>query len=98
MNILVLGRGKTGSLVIGVARERGHEVSALTGKETPSASALTPERLSKINVVLDFTAPEEVLDNIFESTRSRPNIEVGTTDCEQHLDEAVQQPEDGGAG
>ena len=79
MNILVLGRGKTGSLVVEIARERGHEVSVLTGKENPSASALTPERLSKINVVLDFTTPEAVLDNILACIRSRTNIVVGTT-------------------
>src|SRR5438093_11641934 len=98
MNILVLGRGKTGSLVIGAARERGHEVSVLTGKENPSASALTSERLSKINVVLDFTTPEAVLDNIFACIRSRTNIVVGTTGWYEELDRVKQEVESSGTG
>ncbi len=76
MNILVLGRGKTGSLVIGVARERGHEVS----------------------VVLDFTTPEAVLDNIFACIRSRANIVVGTTGWYKELDRVKQEVESSGTG
>ena len=41
MLILVLGKGKTGTLVAEVARERGHGVRALDIKENQSASALT---------------------------------------------------------
>jgi 4-hydroxy-tetrahydrodipicolinate reductase len=98
MNILVLGRGKTGSLVIGVARERGHEVSVLTGRENPRASALTPERLSKVNVVLDFTTPDAVLDNIFACIRSKTNIVVGTTGWYKDLSKVKQEVENGGMG
>ena len=41
MLILVLGKGKTGSLVAEVARERGHGVRALDINENQHASALT---------------------------------------------------------
>ena len=41
MLFLVLGKGKTGSLVAEVARERGHGVRALDIKENLHASALT---------------------------------------------------------
>ena len=41
MLFLVLGKGKTGSLVAEVARERGHSVRALDITENESASALT---------------------------------------------------------
>ena len=41
MNILILGRGKTGALVAQVARERGHEVAVLCAADNPRASALT---------------------------------------------------------
>ncbi|HEV2716386.1 MAG TPA: 4-hydroxy-tetrahydrodipicolinate reductase, partial [Terriglobales bacterium] len=98
MNILVLGRGKTGSLIVEVARERGHEVSVLTGKENPRASALTPECLSKINVVLDFTTPEAVLDNISACIRSRTNIVVGTTGWYNDLGRVRQEVESNGTG
>src|SRR5207244_932751 len=85
-------------LDVEIARERGHEVSVLTGKENPSASALTPERLSKINVVLDFTTPEAVLDNIFACIRSRTNIVVGTTGWYKELDRVRQEVESSGTG
>ena len=45
MNVLILGRGKTGSLVADVARERGHQVDALSAADNPKASALTPAKL-----------------------------------------------------
>ena len=41
MLFLVLGKGKTGSLVAEVARERGHGVRALDILENEHASALT---------------------------------------------------------
>ena len=41
MLFLVLGKGKTGSLVADVARERGHIVRAFDITENQGASALT---------------------------------------------------------
>ena len=46
MNILILGRGKTGSLVADVARERHHHVEVLGANDNPKASALTAEKLA----------------------------------------------------
>ncbi len=64
MLILVLGKGKTGSLVAEVARERGHGVRALDINDNPHASALTAPNLAGIDVVIDFTAPEAAVENI----------------------------------
>ena len=47
MKLLILGRGKTGSLVAEVARERGHAVTVLCAADNPNASALTAARLAK---------------------------------------------------
>jgi 4-hydroxy-tetrahydrodipicolinate reductase len=79
MNILVLGRGKTGSLVAEVARECGHQVHALGGGENPNASALTVETLAPIDLVIDFTTPFAVLGNVEACIRAKKNIVVGTT-------------------
>jgi 4-hydroxy-tetrahydrodipicolinate reductase len=98
MNILALGRGKTGSLVVGIARDRGHEVSVLTGKDNPGASALTAERLSKIDIALDFTSPDAVLDNVFACIRARTNIVVGTTGWYKDLGKVKQEVESNGTG
>ena len=57
LNILVLGRGKTGALVAEVARERGHQVQSITSAENKDAVWLTAENLRAIEVVIDFTTP-----------------------------------------
>jgi 4-hydroxy-tetrahydrodipicolinate reductase len=79
MNILVLGRGKTGSLVAEVARERRHHVDVLNASDNPKASALTAEKLAPINMVIDFTAPNAVLENVEACIRAKKSIVVGTT-------------------
>jgi 4-hydroxy-tetrahydrodipicolinate reductase len=79
MNILVLGRGKTGSLVAEVACERGHQVNVLGGADNPRASALTSAKLAPIEVVIDFTSPAAVLGNIEACIHAGKNIVVGTT-------------------
>jgi 4-hydroxy-tetrahydrodipicolinate reductase len=64
MKLLLLGAGKTGSLVAEVARERGHEIEILRSTDNLRASALTADRLSAIDTVIDFTTPDCVLENI----------------------------------
>ncbi|MGH9561217.1 MAG: 4-hydroxy-tetrahydrodipicolinate reductase [Terracidiphilus sp.] len=79
MLILVLGKGKTGSLVAEVARERGHGVRALDINENPHASALTAPNLAGVDVVIDFTAPEAAVENIRAVLSVGGRIVVGTT-------------------
>jgi 4-hydroxy-tetrahydrodipicolinate reductase len=87
MNILVLGKGKTGSLVADVARERGHQVQALDVNENRNASALTAERLAGVDVVVDFTAPAAAVANITAVLKAGGRIVVGTTGWYAHVDE-----------
>ena len=79
MNILVLGRGKTGSLVADVARQRGHQVDALGAAENPKASALTTAKLAPVDMVIDFTTPHVVLEHIEACCCAGKSIVVGTT-------------------
>jgi 4-hydroxy-tetrahydrodipicolinate reductase len=79
MNILILGRGKTGSLVAEVARQRGHQVNVLGASDNPRASALTAGKLAPVEMILDFTTPTAVLDNIEACIRAGKSIVVGTT-------------------
>ncbi len=79
MLILVLGKGKTGSLVAEVARERGHGVRALDINENEHASALTAASLAGIDVVVDFTAPEAAVENMRAVLAVGGHIVVGTT-------------------
>lgn len=79
LQIVVLGRGKTGALVAEVARERGHQVQTVAGAENKGAAWLTAENLGGIDVVVDFTTPHAVLANIEAVVRSGKPMVVGTT-------------------
>src|SRR5215470_6298880 len=79
MKLLLLGTGKTGSLVGEVARERGHEVETLRSVDNPHASALTREQLNRFACVIDFTTPSCVLNHIRACTEAGKNMVVGTT-------------------
>jgi 4-hydroxy-tetrahydrodipicolinate reductase len=98
MNILVLGRGKTGSMVAEVARERHHHVSVLGANDNPKASALTAEKLAPINMVIDFTTPTAVLGNVEACMRAKKSIVIGTTGWYGELPRIRQMVEDPGCG
>jgi 4-hydroxy-tetrahydrodipicolinate reductase len=85
MILLILGRGKTGALVADVARRRGHEARVLGSAENRNAAGLTPETLRDVAVVIDFTTPGAVLENIAACARARKNMVVGTTGWYQEL-------------
>jgi len=79
MNLLILGRGKTGSMVAEVALERRHHVRVLSAADNAGACALTPDALAATDVVIDFTTPAAVLANAEACIRARKNLVVGTT-------------------
>jgi 4-hydroxy-tetrahydrodipicolinate reductase len=97
MRILVLGKGKTGSLVAEVARERGHDVRALDITENEHASALTASTLAGVDVVIDFTAPEAAVENMRAVLALGGRIVVGTTGWYSHLDEMKSKAQKRGA-
>jgi 4-hydroxy-tetrahydrodipicolinate reductase len=86
MNILLLGRGKTGSLVADVARERKHRVRIAGAAENTGCAALTAERLRDIDVVIDFTTPDCVTAHIEACLHTGKNMLVGTTGWYEVLD------------
>jgi len=86
MKLLILGRGKTGSLVAEVAAARKHHVVIAGSKENASCAALTPENLRDIDAVIDFTAPHCVLANIEASVKAGKNMVVGTTGWYTEID------------
>jgi 4-hydroxy-tetrahydrodipicolinate reductase len=79
MRILILGQGKTGKLVAEVAAQRGHGVHVLDAKENPSAAALTPPFVAGFDVVIDFTAPEAVVQNMRACLATGAKMVIGTT-------------------
>ena len=85
MNLLILGRGKTGSVVAEVAHARRHHVRTLDVDENADASALTPAFLVPFDVAIDFTTPSAVIANAEACIRAGKNLVVGTTGWYEQL-------------
>ncbi len=85
MNLLILGCGKTGSLVAEVARERRHHVRTLDVDENANACALTSAFLAPFDVAIDFTTPTAIVANVEACIRAKKNLVVGTTGWYEQL-------------
>lgn len=79
MNVLILGCGKTGSLVAEIATERRHHTRVAGSKENAGGGALTSDNLRDIDIVIDFTTPHCILANIDACIGAGKNMVVGTT-------------------
>jgi 4-hydroxy-tetrahydrodipicolinate reductase len=98
LRLLVLGHGKTGTLVTEVARERGHQLQSITSGENRDAVWLTHEHLVDFDVVIDFTTPHAVLANIEACLRERKATVVGTTGWYDELERVRRAVEKAGSG
>ncbi len=98
MNLLLLGRGKTGSLVAEVAAERKHHVSTAGSKENAGCAALTRDKLRDIDAIIDFTAPHCVLAHIEACAQAGKNLIVGTTGWYAELPRVQKLVETAGSG
>jgi 4-hydroxy-tetrahydrodipicolinate reductase len=85
MKLLILGRGKTGSLVAEVAAERKHHIQVAGAEENPACAVLTPEKLRDIDAVIDFTTPQTVVPHIEAVVNAGKNMVVGTTGWSKEL-------------
>jgi 4-hydroxy-tetrahydrodipicolinate reductase len=98
MHVLILGRGRVGSLVAEVAGGRRHQIRIAGATENAACAALTADKLHDVDVVIDFTAPHCVLANIEACVRAGKNMVVGTTGWHSELVRVRQQVEQGGTG
>jgi 4-hydroxy-tetrahydrodipicolinate reductase len=97
MLFLVLGRGKTGSIVAEIAAARGHGVRVLGEEENREASALTGPFLAGFDAVIDFTTPEAVVHNLRACLANSARVVVGTTGWYAHLNDMRSLAERKGA-
>src|ERR1700719_133245 len=98
MKLLILGRGKTGSLVADVARLRGHGIRVAGATENATGEALTAENLREIDAVIDFTVPHSVVAHIEACVKSGKNMVVGTTGWYDERDRIRKLVEENGVG
>lgn len=98
MKLLILGRGKTGSLVAEVAQRRRHEIRVIGAAENAECAALTADALSDIDAVIDFTGPHCVVGHIEACLRAGKSMVVGTTGWYGEMDRIRALVEERGTG
>lgn len=97
MRVLVLGVGKTGTLVAEVAAAHGHSVHVLDAKENKDAAALTAPFIAGFDVIIDFTTPESVISNLRACLATGAKMVIGTTGWYDRLPDAKSLAERRGA-
>lgn len=98
MHLLILGRGKTGAVAAEVARERKHTVRVLGASDNPGGSALSADKLSDVDVVIDLTTPHAVTHNMHACIHARKSMVVGTTGWYRELPNIRTLVENSGTG
>ena len=98
LHIVLLGQGKTGSVVAEVAKERGHHLTVLTEVENADGHWLSAENLRGVDAVIDFTTPDAVLTNIARCIAAKTPMVVGTTGWYGELDRIKREVEQAGMG
>jgi len=99
MEIALIGYGKMGRLIEAVAHRHDVETVAPFTRAHPLRSDEETRRaLAEVNTLIDFSAPEVVLENIRVAAALSVNLVIGTTGWHHQLDEARQIVEDSGIG
>lgn len=91
MNIALVGYGKMGKMIEGIAQARGHVVVARFDIDNNvDGTGLTAEALAGIDAAIEFTMPETAITNIRRLVTLNVPTVVGTTGWLAHLDEIKQ--------
>lgn len=91
MRLLLIGYGRMGRLVDSLSREYGCEVAGcLDIDDNPHAAALADDRWKDVDVAVDFSTAEAVVENLPRLAALSINTVVGTTGWRAH-EEAMRE-------
>lgn len=97
MRIVIVGNGRMGKAVAGLAAERGHTVlSVIESGENAGGRALTKERLAAAEVAIEFTRPDAVVANLERLLDAGIPTVTGTTGWDAELPRVAAMVESGG--
>ncbi|MBV8553598.1 MAG: 4-hydroxy-tetrahydrodipicolinate reductase [Acidobacteriaceae bacterium] len=97
--LALVGYGKMGRLIEQLAPEYGFQVAArLTGKSNPAASGITREAFANIDVAIEFSTPETVVENLKRLAQTNIQTVTGTTGWSKHLNEVSDAVKQAGTG
>lgn len=92
MRIVIVGDGKMGRAVAGLAEVRGHTIHALIGgADNAGGRALTAERLTGADVALEFTQPDAAVANLERLIDAGVPVVTGTTGWRDQLPRITAQ-------
>lgn len=85
MNIGILGYGKMGKMVERIALERGHQITSIISR-SGKQNEINEENAKDVDVFIDFTLPDAVLDNARKLISLEKHFVIGTTGWFDKLD------------
>lgn len=88
MKLALLGYGKMGKAIEQTALQKGHEIAYISQGE------LDEERLSKVDVAIDFSVPSVAFQHISACLKNNIPVVSGTTGWLEKYEDAVQLCED----
>jgi len=99
INLALLGYGKMGRTLAQLAPQRGFEVRLVMDVDVNAqGQGITPEAFRGIEVCIDFTTPDAVVENIRRVAALGVNLVVGTTGWHDRLDEVRKIIENAAVG
>jgi 4-hydroxy-tetrahydrodipicolinate reductase len=100
MNIALVGYGKMGRELASAAKQRGHSIVASIDPTAPEAThkKINGEVLKDADVVIEFTTPTAVVDNIRAISAAGKNVVVGTTGWGAQMDAVKDMVSKSGIG
>jgi 4-hydroxy-tetrahydrodipicolinate reductase len=99
MKLLLIGYGKMGQLVGQLAHDFSCEVAGIVDPMSPAATGtLDDPRWDGVDVAIDFTSPNAVMQNVPALARRRIDIVLGTTGWQAHEAELRQAIAEAGTG
>jgi len=95
LNLALIGFGKMGREIAGLAPDRGHKIASTFDIESQATVATVT---AATDVLIDFSVPGAVLENIRMAAAARVPLVVGTTGWHDKLDAVRQIVESSGIG
>jgi 4-hydroxy-tetrahydrodipicolinate reductase len=85
MRLLIVGNGKMGRAVAGLAQARGHATTIVGRAENPGGRGLSAERVNGHDVAVEFTRPDAAAANLERLIEAGIPVVTGTTGWEAEL-------------
>jgi 4-hydroxy-tetrahydrodipicolinate reductase len=97
--LAIVGYGKMGKLIEGLAPEYGFDVRLkLDVNNNANHEGITAENFRGIDVAIEFSVPESVTENVRRISALGVNMVVGATGWLNHIDEVKAEVEKAGTG